>query len=167
MSKSLRFETTKWPDSPHWQLEVRWLGEDQFGTWVHAPLGTIIQRGSEPPFSLEHEFIGLIPDDEWWVVEFYPGHPSLSVYVNIGTPPVVGEGRISQVDLDLDVIRLVDGSVKIIDEDEFEDHRMRLDYPPDLVDGARSAAERAAQLMREGSEPFGTASEGWLAATRN
>lgn len=166
LSDSLRFETTKWPDSPHWQLDVRRLGEDRFGTWVHAPLAAVIQRGSDPPFSLEHEFVGLVPDGDWWVVEFYPDHPSLSVYVNIGTPPVISEGRVSQVDLDLDVIRLLDGSVEVIDEDEFEEHRVSLGYPQELIDGARTAAERAARLMEEGSEPFGAVFERWLAAAR-
>lgn len=48
----------------------------------------------------------------------------------------------SQIDLDLDVVRWLDGSVEIIDVEEFEEHRVALDYPGELVAGAVDASRR-------------------------
>ena len=48
------------------------------------------------------------------------------------------------VDLDLAVIRTFSGQTRLLDEDEFELHRVELDYPAPMVDLAR---ETAAQLM--------------------
>lgn len=53
------------------------------------------------------------------------------------------------VDLDLDVILGRDGSLVLDDEDEFDKHRVTLDYPADVVARARRAA---ADLMAAAGE---------------
>lgn len=105
----------------------------------------------------------MVPKDEAWVVEFYRDHPTMSTYVNIGTRPEWDGSRLTQIDLDLDVIRLLDGTVEVIDEDEFEANRIALGYPAELVEAARAAAKRAVQLMRQEAEPFRNASDRWFA----
>ncbi len=49
------------------------------------------------------------------------------------------------VDLDLDVIRRWDGTIALLDEDEFAEHLLALRYPPEVV----AAAEQSAQLCQE------------------
>jgi len=39
----------KYPDRPHWRLDLIQLGEDEYGTWLGGPVPTVAQRGSEPP----------------------------------------------------------------------------------------------------------------------
>ena len=158
----VHLDERKWPDRLHWQFDVSRLGEDAHGVWLYAPPDTIAQRGHEPPRQIESGFVLLIPPDEWWIVEFYWDHPWHSVYVNIGTPPAWDGDRVTQVDLDLDVARLLDGSVKVLDEDEFMDHQVRYAYPEDLIVSARAAAKRAAALLAGREEPFGVASQRWL-----
>ena len=51
---------------------------------------------------------------------------------------------VTMVDLDLDVIRTFSGETRLLDEDEFELHRVELDYPAWMIDLAR---QTAAQLM--------------------
>lgn len=138
------------------------LGEDEHGVWLHAPEGTVAQRGSEPPFPLRIGFVTLVPRRKWWVVEFNRHHPRRSVYVNIGTPPAWDGDRVTQVDLDLDVVRRLDGTVEVEDEDEFHDHRVRFSYPADLVANAERATAVAAELLRRRTEPFDVAPERWL-----
>jgi hypothetical protein len=122
-----------------------------------------MRRGSGEWVALQSGFVGVVPTDEWWIVEFYPDHPEITVYVNIGTRPEWDGSRLTQVDLDLDVVNRLDGSVEIIDEDEFEKHRVALDYPCELVVGAMDASQRAVDLMRNSVEPFDTASKEWIA----
>jgi predicted RNA-binding protein associated with RNAse of E/G family len=154
----------KWPDRLHWQFDVSRLGEDEHGVWLYAPADTIAQRGHDPPRQIENGFVLLVPPDEWWIAEFYSDHPWHSVYVNIGTPPVWDGDRVTQVDLDLDVARLLDGSVEVLDEDEFADHQIRYEYPHDLIAATVDATSRAVELVTAGAEPFGVASHQWLAA---
>lgn len=162
MAELIHVETTKFPDHPHWRFDVVALGRDAFGTWVHAPTGTHVQRGSEQPFTLTSGFVGLIPVDDWWMVEFYPDHPTITRYVNIGTPPRWDGATVTQIDLDLDVVRRLDGTVEIIDQEEFEANRAAYGYPEQLVEGAIGAADRAVTLMRAGAEPFGEVAAPWV-----
>jgi len=160
---TVHMDMRKWPDQRHWQYEAQLLGEDEYGTWLYASADTIFQRGHEPPRTLGTGFVGLVPRDAWWVVEFYWDHPWHSVYVNIGTPPVWHGDRIHHIDLDLDVVRLLDDTVEILDEDEFAEHQVRYSYPQDLIDDALTATAQAVDMLEQTTEPFKTASTTWIA----
>ena len=138
------------------------LGDDEHGVWLHVPQGTLARRGEEAPLHVPYGFVMLVPDGDPWLVEFYWDNPSHPVYVNIGTPPEWHGDRVTHVDLDLDVIRKPDGGIEILDEDEFADHQVRFEYPPQLVRSARAAADRAVELLTAAVEPFGVASQQWL-----
>ncbi len=152
----------KWPDQLHWQYEAQRLGEDEHGVWLHVPRGTIANRGDQPPLAVPYGFVTLVPGGAWWLGEFYWDNPRHSVYVNIGTPPEWHGDRVTQVDLDLDVIRRPDGTVETVDEDEFLDHQVRFAYPQELIAATRVATAAAAELLIAGIEPFGIASRRWL-----
>lgn len=104
----------------------------------------------------------MVPEREWWVAYFYAEHREIDVYVDIGTPPVWKHQRLTYIDLDLDVVRRLDGTVETIDRHEFDENRALYGYPYDLVEGARGAAYSLASLLRTGREPFGTVAERWL-----
>ena len=162
MAELIYVETMKFPDHPHWRFDVSTLGRDEFGTWVHAPIGTQVQRGNEQPFALTSGFAGLIPVDDWWLVEFYPDHPTITMYVNIGTPPKWSDTTVTHIDLDLDVVQRLDGTVEIIDQDEFEENRAIYGYPDELVEGTIEAANRAVALVQAGVEPFNEVAARWI-----
>jgi hypothetical protein len=163
MQAMVHIDQRKWPDQLHWQLEARRLGDDEHGTWLHVPELTVARRGLEPPRRLEAGFVACVPRDAWWLIEYYWADPRHELYVNIGTPPAWDGTRVHQVDLDLDVVRNLDGTVAILDEDEFRENQVGLAYPPDLVEQARAAAMRAADMVRRRDEPFDTAARRWLA----
>jgi uncharacterized protein len=158
----VRWDGRKWRNRVHWQFPMTWLGEDSHGAWLAVPSGTLVRRGHEPPFTLPDGFVALVPRGAWWEAEFYTSQPELEIYVNIGTPCEWGRDRVRQVDLDLDVIRTLGGSVKTLDEDEFLDHQKRFRYPPNLIDGARTAASEIATMLAERAEPFDHAPRMWL-----
>ena len=139
-----------------------WLGEDSFGRWLAVPSGTVVRRGREESFVLPDGFVALVPDGEWWEAEFYASHPTLEIYVNIGTPCEWSSNRIRQVDLDLDVIRTRSGSVEILDEAEFIAHQTRFRYPSELIEGARRATSQVVEMLERREEPFDRASRRWL-----
>ena len=158
----VHMDSRKWPDQRHWQFSMERLGEDVHGVWLRTPLGTMAQRGDENPRALDQGFVTLLPPRAWWVAEFYWDHPQHTVYVNIGTPCSWVGDRVSQVDLDLDVVRRLDGTVEILDEDEFLQHQDLYAYPTAIIDSARSAAASAVDQLERRFEPFGDAANRWL-----
>lgn len=90
-----------------------------------------------------------------------PHDPELSV--DICTPPIWrGLHIVETVDLDLDVVRLRDGSVHLLDEDEFDLHRRELSYPPDLVASARITAAEIMLAAEQHRPPFDSSALPWL-----
>jgi uncharacterized protein len=155
---------TKYDGSRHWQHPVRYLGEDEHGIWLGAPAGTSVRRGDQPPVVVEHPFVQLIPDGQWWSACFNGEPADYDLYCDIGTPPQwVHPGEVTMADLDLDVIRIrADGRVLIVDEDEFAEHQVRYHYPADVIREAEQAAAWLAEVISAGAEPFATEYRPWL-----
>lgn len=138
------------------------IGEDEHGVWLWAPAGGRAQRGDEPPKRTAHSFAKLIPRDEWFTA-IWNAAGKYEVYIDVGTPPVWTDDRVEMIDLDLDVVRYRDdGSVGVLDEDEFLEHQTTLRYPPDIVDRARATAAMLAVAVEQRREPFGEVGTAWL-----
>ena len=157
----VRVDFRKYPDTQHWQYDLRWLAEDDHGTWLWGPAGTRAQRSDEPPITFKSTNLKLVTDDWWAGIWQETGEPE--VYVDICTPAVWSEGRATMVDLDLDVARLRSGAVRVLDEDEFAEHQVALAYPPELIEGALDACERVRGMIERNEEPFATIAAGRLA----
>jgi uncharacterized protein len=155
---------TKYDGSRHWQHPMRYLGEDEHGIWLGAPAGTSVRRADQPPVLLEHPFVQLIPDGQWWSACFNGEPADTHVYCDIGTPPQwVHPGEVTMADLDLDVIRLrADGRVLIVDEDEFAEHQVLYGYPAEVIREAERAAAWLAEVISAGAEPFASEYRRWL-----
>ena len=83
-------------------------------------------------------------------------------YVNIATPADWSGGALRLCDLDLDlVLRARDGSIKLCDADEFDEHRTRLAYPPELVERCLQTSVEVAAMMRERAWPFDGSLYAW------
>jgi hypothetical protein len=139
------------------------LGEDDHGTWLGAPSGTVIQRGEESPMSWKHPFVQLIQPGQPWIPIWNVEPDKTEIYVDITTVPTrPAPDRYEAIDVDLDVVRLVDGTIMILDEDEFDEHRVALDYPDWLVDQARSTTAAVAVAIERGTSPFNGAHLPWF-----
>jgi protein associated with RNAse G/E len=84
------------------------------------------------------------------------------VYVDVTTVPVVGDGNVTAVDLDLDVVRTLNSRVFLDDEAEFQQHQIDLDYPAEIVELATSTAARLMAHVAQRIEPFDRAADHWL-----
>jgi protein associated with RNAse G/E len=50
----------------------------------------------------------------------------------------------------------------VLDEDEFDEHRVRYSYPDDLVVGARAATEYVLGAIESGHGPFNGIADEWF-----
>ncbi|HWU31399.1 MAG TPA: DUF402 domain-containing protein [Marmoricola sp.] len=111
----------------------------------------------------------LVPHDDWWLATFYDDDPRRPVdtYIDITTPAEWTDDAVTCVDLDLDVVRRIDGSVFIDDEDEFDAHQYELDYPRDVVAAARGSADGVLRVVEADEIPFNRAvAARWIAKLR-
>ncbi len=151
----------KWPDRPHYMYAARVLGEDAHGHWFGVPRGTLWRRPGRPAALSRQVEVLLAPGNAWWVAA-WQGEPSTSdLYVHVTTPPDYRNGCLTCFDLDLDVLRWRDGSVTLVDDAEFEDHRVRFGYPPEVVKEATTAAAWLQQAVGERRPPFDGTGDVW------
>jgi protein associated with RNAse G/E len=157
----------KFDGRPHRWVTARLLGDDEYGTWLGTPRGTVVHYayGSRPTGRTRADAVRLLPSDGWWMAMFLADPDVRELYCDVISPPVwTAAGEITVIDLDIDVIRYrADKRVVVEDEDEFEEHRATLGYPPEVVAGALAgAASLRAALLRD-EEPFAGHYRGWLA----
>lgn len=167
--RTVRVLTRKWPDEPHWEFDAIRLGVDAHGHWVGVPRGTWLSR-PDKGFTATADHVVLLPHDAWWVATLYGDDDErpMDVYVDMTTPCAWSQdgSEVRCVDLDLDVIRGVDGEVWVDDEDEFAQHQVQYGYPAEVIAGAERSRDEvlAALTAREGA--FDGVSYTWLARLR-
>ena len=155
----LWIERVKWGDRPHYRHTGTFLGEDEHGWWFELRKGAPIYRASEVLFHGNHGGHMLIPPDARWWAWFLEGR-DFDLYVDIVRESTRDDHGVRCVDMDLDVVRYVDGRVEVVDRDELEQHAVEHGYTPEAVAEAEAAAEEVLAAVRAGAEPFAT---GWAA----
>lgn len=157
----IRIETTKWDGSPHWVHPGQYVGADELGVWVGFPAGTHHWRPGLA-FDSRVESVTLLPHDDWCAMTFHSPGIWADVYVDLATP-TIWEGTTARlVDLDLDVVRRSDGSIYLDDEDEFEQHRVQLGYPDDVISRTRERADSLQRDLAQGRGAFDGRSQSFL-----
>jgi protein associated with RNAse G/E len=150
----------KWPDGPHYEALTTVLGEDAYGTWLGARTGTRVILPDRTERAAQFDVVTCVPREDWYMASFWSGHPEVAIYVDICTPATWTRERVTVIDLDFDVIAWTDAKgagIELVDEDEFEQHRVALGYPEDLQRNARRAASDVVARMRAGAPPFSVA----------
>jgi uncharacterized protein len=153
---------TKWGGISHWHFYLELLGQDEHGWWLFGRKGMILQRGAEPEVLQPRDFVLLVPAEGCWTACFNV-EGELDIYADVTSRPVVRDGQVTAVDLDLDVVRFWDGRVEVLDEDEFAEHQVELGYPAEVIEQARATCDWLVTAVSARSEPFGQASAPWLA----
>lgn len=161
LNDAVRVVYRKYDESLHWHQWMTHLGDDEHGRWLGAPAGTPAQRGDEPPVLFDEAQVMLLPRDRWWTAAFYSAPREVEVYCDITTPVEFSDDLVTMVDLDLDVLRLRDGSMLVDDEDEFAEHQVRYGYPADVVAEAQRSCDWLASNITT-AEPFLTAYRPYL-----
>lgn len=167
--RTVHFKSLKWPDSPHWEYDARWLGTDGHGQWLGLNTGAWLSRPNAG-FHAHCEQVVLLPHEAYWCATLYGDDPRRPVdtYVDIATPAVWEDDLVTCVDLDLDVIRGVTGRVWVDDEDEFAAHQVSLGYPRETVQYAVQACHDVLAMVQAGLPPFDRDTRaGWLAKLVN
>lgn len=160
----MRVVFRKYDGSLHWHFTARLLGEDEHGVWVGQAAGAAVVKGNGPVVPISFARAGVVPRRAGWVAWFGPAPDPIEVYCDVTTVAVwPTEAEVTMVDLDLDVIRERDGSIQLLDEDEFAVHQLRYRYPDDVIAEASRTAGWLCAALDDGTQPFASAYLQWLA----
>lgn len=152
----------KYPTTLHWRHDAVLLGEDDFGVWLGARAGSVVQLGVEPARTVRNPQVHLVPRNDWWVFTYNPRHPKATHWADVSSPATFESSRVTAVDLDLDVFRTPSGEVSVDDEDEFALHQVELAYPAELIENARAATDALVEAFHGPAEPFHDVARSWL-----
>jgi hypothetical protein len=164
--RDVRVVYTKYDGRLHWHFTMRYLGQDEHGTWLGAPAGLVARRGHEHQLTIEQPYVLLFPEgDAWWTATFNAAPARTEIYCDINTPARWPEpGQVTMTDLDLDVVRRRGSQrAEIVDVDEFDEHQRAYGYPAEVIAAAEQAADWLREAISSQAEPFGSASRPWLA----
>jgi protein associated with RNAse G/E len=149
MSRLIRVTYRKYDGSLHWNGVLRHLGEDDHGVWLGWGAGLEMRRGYNPPVTFAEPQVTVFPRAAWWTGTFHAAPREAEIYCDITTI--------------LDVIRIrTDRRTFIDDEDEFLEHQVRFNYPPEVIAAARRQADTLAEEVAGEAEPFQRAYRAWL-----
>lgn len=168
----MRVRYTKYGGSPHWEMDLRDLGEDDHGRWLGSPAGMPMRRpGMESWTEAESAF--LVPWRGDFVASFNGPAAPVAIYVDVTDTPSWTTGRVGDevgrvqgdtvraVDLDLDVVQLADGTLFVDDEDEFEEHQVRYGYPADVISAAQASCDAVVAAIVAREEPWASIGHRW------
>ena len=111
----------------------------------------------------------VITEGKWWTAiwnDVPPSQRKEELFVDIAAPAEWIGDTVRMIDLDLDLARWSDGTVEILDEDEFADHQVALGYPERLIDNARTTTARLYLDVLNRTEPFGEIAEDWMTTAK-
>ncbi len=152
----------KWPHVRHYHHHLRLLGEDENAVWGVCEAGEHVRRGGAFAFVRPHDYLMAIPRVGCWSALWYPPDDlDREVYVNVNSSPVWTGDHVDIIDLDFDLLRMRDGSVNILDEDEFEQHRLEFAYPAEIVAEAQRGLAVLTETVGRPDEPFDRAWHDW------
>jgi uncharacterized protein len=152
----------KWPRRLTAVARARLLGEDEFGRWLGVARGDP-WWGADGTYGGEFEasLVKVVPGDTFWTACFNPLEPLVDVDIVL---PVRWTGdTLEEIDLELDILRYADGSVRVRDREEFERMRVEWAMPNDVVERAEETCARVREMVEQGAEPFGEVGRAWLA----
>jgi uncharacterized protein len=151
----------KWPRRAGGVTQARLLGADEFGRWLGVAAGDPWwQADGLRTGVFDGPLVKVVPDGTYWSACFYPVDPLVDV--DIVLPVTWIDDVLEEVDLELDVLRYADGSVRVRDQDEFARVREMWDMPDEVAAQAEATCEQIRALVEARTEPFGEVGREWL-----
>ena len=148
----IEWRNEKWDGSLNRRATLEVLDDGPEGLWAWMPRGTLVER-ADASYAYPCDAVAFAPAGEHWQATWLFDHHT-GLYVDLALPARLEGDRLVAVDLDLDVVRRRDGTVEVLDRDEFDDHRVRFGYPRDLVDRIEAVAADVADRVALGRPPF-------------
>ena len=91
---------------------------------------------------------------QWFNIVALIEHAGIRYYCNIASPPYLNDGVLTYIDYDLDVIRAIDRSIRIVDQQEYDQHKQLYHYPPLVQAKVMNGLNTLLQRIDSDKAPF-------------
>ncbi|HZG55180.1 DUF402 domain-containing protein [Paenibacillus sp.] len=91
---------------------------------------------------------------QWFNIVALLESSGVRYYCNIASPFTHYDDTVTYIDYDLDAIRLPDGTIHVVDEEEYRTHRALYQYPPLVEAKVKGGLDALLRRMREKAAPF-------------
>ena len=113
----------------------------------------VVERNGRSWFTKEPA-VTIFSKNEWWNVICMMKEDGICYYCNIASPTLVNRHMVKYIDYDLDAKLLQDGSIRILDEKEYQRHRAMYHYSDDLDTVLRYQMSEILEKMKNHEFPF-------------
>lgn len=112
-----------------------------------------LELGRIEPGTKSVEYFWL---DRWYSVFifFTPDGELRNFYCNLNFPPTVKHSSLDYVDLDIDIVVWPNGSIEVLDIEEFELNAQKFGYDEAIRLGVATALDEILQKIRDREFPF-------------
>ncbi|MBJ6362808.1 DUF402 domain-containing protein [Paenibacillus sp. GCM10012307] len=139
-----------------------WLIPKSRLTAEHASESIIVLMNSQTPIQEADRkvWVSKVPavsffiPGQWFNVVALIEEAGIRYYCNVASPPYLHEGVLTYIDYDLDVIRTWDGSMHVVDRDEYEAHKAMYHYPALVQEKVEEGLTALIQRIQSGGAPF-------------
>ena len=152
----VRVVSTKYDGTPRDCYEAQLLDHEGPMVRLRVPAGTPTYGKHGQMVEAEDNAIEIYFTDRWYNVWHFREHTTYHNlwYSNIAMPARFDGKTLQWVDLDIDIRCYLDGSLRVLDEDEFEQNRTEMGYRSEVVEHALAARDEVLQLGKVGTFPF-------------
>lgn len=140
----------------HYQWTVSIIKHTDDYTIVYGKPGRkLIHHTNGEVYHCHSHSIEFFPSKRWFTVHIDMNeNGTCEYYCNICMPPTSSTQHISFIDLDLDIIRNVEGTWSVVDEDEFKNNSVKLKYPKYVIENAQKSLDNLLYHIKEDEFPF-------------
>ncbi|EXX87876.1 hypothetical protein BG53_13315 [Paenibacillus darwinianus] len=91
---------------------------------------------------------------EWFNIVALLEPAGVRYYCNVASPVHAADGVLTYIDYDLDVIRFADGSMHVVDRDEYEANKQLYHYPAAVRSKIAAGLGQLINRIKNAEEPF-------------
>jgi protein associated with RNAse G/E len=161
---SARLESFKYPRQPRYFYPVSVVQDERDQLMLYNPPGVPIYVGKHDRIvpASDHTLSILWPDRYYNVLLFWlPDWTFRGYYVNLALPSEWDGELCVYIDLELDVALFEDGIVRVLDQDEYEESKIRYNYPDELIERVEHTTVQVVEMMERRTFPFDGSLVSW------
>lgn len=139
----------------HREWSPAYLAEETDEYWALCSRSSLVSESDGRRWMTKEHAVFILYKHKWMnTICMMKEGGGICYYVNIASPTILDDGFLRYIDYDLDVKLFPDGSVKELDELEFQRHVLTYGYSPELTSAINKACEEVKVLMGKKAFPF-------------
>jgi protein associated with RNAse G/E len=126
--------------------------KEQFHIYINH--GTRIREADGKEWVSRVPGVTFFAPGQWFNIVALLEPSGVRYYCNIASPFYYYDNTVTYIDYDLDAIKLPDGTIHVVDEEEYQTHRLLYQYPPIVESKVRCGMDALMERMKQGLAPF-------------